>query len=105
MIVITATMTAKPGEEEALRDCCLSVLAPTRREPGCISYECGQSLDNPRQFQFFELWDDMDALKAHTMTEHMATFGPLAGSLCESQIVDAHTIEKTRRLMPREPKA
>jgi quinol monooxygenase YgiN len=101
MIVITATLVAKPGEEDALAACCKAVIAPTKTEEGCIEYDCGQSLVDPRTFQFVEIWESMDNLKAHTMTEHMAVFSPLAESLSESQVIDAHFIEKTRRLRPR----
>jgi quinol monooxygenase YgiN len=94
-------LIAKPGEEDALRKCCDAVLVPTRKEKGCVQYDCGQSLDNPREFFFLEIWDDMEALKAHTTTEHMAVFSPLAESLSESQVIDAHFVEKTRRLKPR----
>ena len=100
-VVITATMVAKPGEEKALRDCCEAVLAETRKEPGCVLYECGESLDSPGHFLLMEVWEDMDALKAHTTTPHMTVFGPLADSLSESQVIDAHFSEKTRRLKPR----
>lgn len=101
MIVITATLVAKPGEEDALREVCTAVLAPTKAEQGCLEYDCGQCLDDPRVFKFVEVWEDMDALKAHTTTEHMMAFGPRAEELCESQVIDAHFAEKTRRLKPR----
>ncbi len=101
MIVITAKLVASPGQEEALRECCEAVIAPTRQEQGCIQYDCTRSIDSPREFFFIELWEDMDALKAHTTTAHMAVFGPLSESLSETQVVDAHFVEKTRRLKPR----
>ena len=101
MIVVTATLIANPGQEDALSDACAAGLATTRQEAGCVQYECGRSIDNPRQFQFVEVWQDWDALKAHMMSEHMAVAGPLMESLCESQVIDAHFADKTRRLKPR----
>jgi len=106
MIVVTATMIAHPGQEDALRDVCASLLDATRLEDGCVEYVCGASLENPRQFQFVEVWSDMDALKAHTMSDHMVVAGPLMESLSESQVVDAYFADKSRRLKPRaEPTA
>lgn len=102
MIVVTATLTAKPGKEDELREACRAVIAKTQGEPGCVQYECAQNIENSSQFLFLEAWDDMDALKVHTTTEHMAVFGPLAESLCAEQIIDAHFVDKTRRLKPRE---
>ncbi len=102
MIVVTATLTAKPGKEEELRAACHAVIARTQAEAGCVQYECAQNIEDPSQFLFIEAWDDMDALKAHTLTEHMAVFGPLAESLSAEQVIDAHFVDKTRRLKPRE---
>ena len=105
MIVVTATLTAKPGQEDALRQACAAVLAPTKAEAGCVQYECAQNIEDPSQFLFVEAWEDMDALKAHTMTEHMAVFGPLAESLSDAQVIDAHFVDKSRRLKPREERS
>ena len=37
----------------------------TRREPGCRQYVGHQSSENPRQFMFYEVYDDQAALDAH----------------------------------------
>ena len=101
MILVTAEITAKPGSEAALADLVTSVLAPTRAEAGCAAYTCGRSVEDPSVFYFTELWEDMDALRAHTRTEHMGAFGAAVVSLADATVIDSHVIESTRRLAPR----
>ena len=45
-----------PGKEEELKQHLLSLSAPTRAEPGCVTYDLYQSPDKKHEFMRFEVW-------------------------------------------------
>ncbi|GAC1309767.1 MAG: hypothetical protein NVSMB21_16740 [Vulcanimicrobiaceae bacterium] len=57
--------------EGHLRD----LIAPTRAEPGCRTYEIFRAKDDPHAFLFFEQYDDEAALDAHRASTHFERFG------------------------------
>ncbi len=69
--VVIARFTAKPDREHALREVLLRLVEPTRREAGCLHYEMVQSQNDPRQFTFFERWQDEPSLMAHAQAPHV----------------------------------
>ena len=52
------------------------LIACTKKEHGCISYEFCQSVENPNIYAFIETWETMEDLIAHTKSEHYARIGP-----------------------------
>jgi quinol monooxygenase YgiN len=74
-IIILAQMTAKPGKEEALKEACLAMVEPTRKEEGCFCYNLHQSKRDKGHFMFYEQWAGNDAIKAHNATAHMKKLG------------------------------
>lgn len=69
--VVIARFTAKAGCENRLRDVLSALVAPTRAEAGCLHYEMVQSQADPRQFMFFEKWEDEPSLMAHASAPHV----------------------------------
>ena len=68
---VIAILVAKPGKEDALRSVLTGLIAPTRKEKGCIMYELLQNKENSREFTFVEEWQDDAALEAHFATDHI----------------------------------
>ena len=62
-------MKAVPGKEEQLKEVLTAMVEPTRKEPGCITYQL-YSNDKNDTFFFYELWETPAHLEAHTKTEH-----------------------------------
>jgi quinol monooxygenase YgiN len=46
------------------------LVAATRQEDGCLSYELLQQTDDPTRFVLVEEWESQEHLDAHTRTEH-----------------------------------
>ncbi len=46
------------------------LIAATREEPGCLSYELLQLRDDPSQLMLTERWLSQEHLDAHTRTDH-----------------------------------
>ena len=73
--VLTAMVKAKPGQEDAVKEALLSLVEPTRKEPGCLCYNLHQSKADPTQFMFYEQWASKADLAAHRKTPHMMALG------------------------------
>jgi quinol monooxygenase YgiN len=57
-VTMVAHFTAKPGKQRDLQDFLLTLVAPTRSEPGCVRFEVNQNLDDPSTFTFVETFAD-----------------------------------------------
>jgi quinol monooxygenase YgiN len=62
---IVAIATAVQGREQELRSAQEALVAETVKEPGCLSYELHQSLDDSRTLVFVERWASEKAWRAH----------------------------------------
>ena len=66
---VIARALARKGKEDQLRSLLQGMLAPTRAEAGCISYELYES-DSRGRFYFDEAWESQAALDKHIATPH-----------------------------------
>lgn len=81
MIRIMARITSQPQAAAQLRQVLQDLVGPSRKEPGCISYELFENDDNPIEFVTMEQWTDQAAADAHMATAHVAAAIAKAGSL------------------------
>lgn len=65
MIAFIVHLTIKAGAEHQAREFVRKLQDHTRKEPGCRMYVGHQSLDAPRNFCFYEQYDDREALAKH----------------------------------------
>jgi len=81
-LIVIAQFKAKPGKESQVRQELLSLLAPSRKDAGCLSYHLHQAADNPALFLFHENWASKADLDAHLQKPHLqsalAKVGPLS---------------------------
>lgn len=84
-ITIIATVKARIGSEDQLKQALLDLARASQTEPGCMQYDLHQSLDDPRHFVFFENWTDQDTLDLHSnsiaMAAHTAKVEPWIADL------------------------
>jgi quinol monooxygenase YgiN len=64
-LTVIAQIKAKPGMEAQVRQELLSLVAPSRKDPGCLNYDLHQALDNPALFLFHENWTSEAHLERH----------------------------------------
>ncbi len=76
---VVATITAKPGSETIVHDALRALVAPTRREDGCLSYELYRSLADPTVFVTVEQWRGQADIDAHLQSPHLAEALSVAG--------------------------
>lgn len=89
---VAATITARPGREKEVETILKGLLAPSRKDPGCVFYTLHRSLDDPLVFVFFEEWESRELLGSHLETPHLLAWRAKAPELAES--MDVKVLEK-----------
>jgi quinol monooxygenase YgiN len=69
-----ARFHARLGNEQAVEDALLDVLAPSRQESGCLSIDAFRSIHDPRLFYIHSRWKDEAAFDVHAGLPHTAEF-------------------------------
>lgn len=69
---VVATIPAAEGSVPAVREALQTLVAATRDEPGCVSYDLFESASAPGTFVTVERWADQAAMDAHMTTPHLA---------------------------------
>ena len=62
---IIGTVVAKPEKREVLQAILAGFVAPTRAEPGCITYNFHSDANDPNTFVFYENFASKAALDEH----------------------------------------
>ena len=81
-ITVVATFQSRPGKEAELRDALIGLLAPTRKESGCLNYDLHQSTEESGKFLFHENWTSKAALDAHLQSFQIKALLPRVDELC-----------------------
>ena len=81
-VTVTATFQARPGRETDLRHALAGLIAPTRKESGCLNYDLHVLAEDPTRFLFHENWTSRAELAAHLQSEHIKALLPRVGELC-----------------------
>lgn len=81
MVKVIARISSKADVAAELRQILTDLVTPSRREPGCLSYELFQDDENPLDFITMEHWTDSSAVEAHLATAHVAEAIAKASSL------------------------
>jgi quinol monooxygenase YgiN len=80
-VTVVATFQARAGKEAELKKALTSLVAPTRKELGCINYDLHVSPEDPGKFLFHENWTTKAALDAHLKNTHIQVLLPRLGEL------------------------
>jgi quinol monooxygenase YgiN len=67
---VIARVKAHPGKVDELLSVLSSIVEPTRKEPGCISYNLFQNNQDPTDIALIEEWKNNAALESHFATKH-----------------------------------
>jgi quinol monooxygenase YgiN len=73
-LFIFARFRARPGNERAVAEVLLDVLAPSREEPGCLNIHAFRSTRDPRLFYIHSRWKDEAAFEHHASLPHTRRF-------------------------------
>ncbi len=90
-IRVLARVVTLPNKVEEAKSILLSLIAPTRQEPGCIRYELWQKKDDPSNFNWVEEWENQASLDAHLTSPHFQEANSkLAGLLATEPVIASY---------------
>lgn len=76
---VVAVIQAKPGSESQVHQALQDLVAPTRAEEGCLSYDLKVAVGQPTVFVTIEKWRSQDDLDEHMKSAHIARTFEVAG--------------------------
>lgn len=71
--VLVVQFQAKPGQGSAFEAAFAPAIAKTRKERGCLQYDLNQDPAAPESYLLYERWNNLEDLKSHLASEHIAT--------------------------------
>ncbi|MEW6129738.1 MAG: putative quinol monooxygenase [Acidobacteriota bacterium] len=69
-VIILGMAEVKPEHIEDFKKVGLELVAASRTEAACISYDCHQSKESPNKFMFYEVWANQDGIDTHFKMPH-----------------------------------
>lgn len=69
-VTLAVILRAREGQEVLLEAELRALIAPTRKEEGCIRYDIHRSLEGPAAFLLHEVWETRECHTQHTKTPH-----------------------------------
>jgi quinol monooxygenase YgiN len=82
---VIARVKAHPDKVNELRSVLSSLVEPTCKEPGCLSYKLLQNNEDPTDFTLVEEWQSNAALESHFATKHFKDAMAKLPSLVEAE--------------------
>ncbi len=86
-VTLIVLLRSNEGQHHMLEAEIRALLAPTRKEEGCLQYDLHHSLDNPSLFLLHEVWETRLHHTAHTKTPHFLRWDARKDSLLASRDV------------------
>jgi quinol monooxygenase YgiN len=84
-VTLVVACKAREGQESLLEAELRALVAPSRREGGCIVYDLHRGLDVPGTFLFHEVWSSRAAHLQHTQTPHFLRWNARKDALLASR--------------------
>jgi quinol monooxygenase YgiN len=76
MIIVRIKWRVRPEKEQEFKQTLLSMVEPTKKEPGCLSYTIYSNVENNHCYNLLAEWKNRKDLNRHLET---ARFGVLLG--------------------------
>jgi quinol monooxygenase YgiN len=80
-IRVVARVNVRPDKLDETLQAFESLVAATRAEDGCITYDVMRNVEDPHDIAFVEEWASAEALDAHFATEHFQAIAARSGEL------------------------
>jgi quinol monooxygenase YgiN len=92
MIILRITVNAFPEKQKEVTQTLFSMIEPTKKEKGCLSYEVLCHIEDKNVFSLIEGWENREDLEHHLRSDR---FGVLLGTkslLNEPLEIQIHTV-------------
>jgi len=90
-ITVVAKVVAKKESVEPVKTALLTMIGPTRQEPGCLEYRLHQDHEDPTVFLFYENWKNRSCLEQHMNSPHFQSYVAAVGDLLAEKVVHLMT--------------
>src|SRR5215468_6103278 len=84
-VTLIVILRAKPGQETLLEAELRALVAPTRKEEGCLTYDLHGSAEQGGAFLLHEVWATRERHAAHVKTDHFLRWNARKDSLITSR--------------------
>lgn len=81
-----AQIRAKAGRSDELGEALLALVAPSRAEPGCVTYDVHRAIEDGDLWMVYENWRSAVDLQAHFELPHMQAFVARIPELVEGEL-------------------
>lgn len=90
-LTVVAKVVAKKDYIELVKTELLKLIAPTRKEDGCIEYCLHQGNDDPAVFIFYETWESEACLARHMDSDHFKNYVSAVDGIIDEKVVNKMT--------------
>lgn len=84
-VTLTVVLRSREGQEASLEAELRALVAPTRREEGCLVYELHRAEGLPGTFLLHEVWASREHHNRHTKTAHFLCWSARKDALLASR--------------------
>jgi len=86
-VTLAVILKSRDGQAFLLEAELRALIAPTRKEEGCIRYDLHKSLEGPAAYLLHEIWETREHHTAHTKTDHFLRWNARKDALLASREV------------------
>jgi quinol monooxygenase YgiN len=84
-VTLMVVLRAREGQETLLEAEVRALVAPTRKEEGCLAYYLHRAADAPGMLLLHEVWSSREAHTAHTHSQHFLRWNARKDALLASR--------------------
>ncbi|MDD4362891.1 MAG: putative quinol monooxygenase [Atribacterota bacterium] len=85
MIRIVSKSNIKEGKKEEFKNLAAELIKGSQQEPGCVSYDLYEDINNVNTVAFIEEWKDLAAIEGHRKSPHFTKIVPQLAELREGK--------------------
>jgi len=86
-VTLAVILRPREGQDLMLEAELRALIAPTRKEEGCLRYDLHRSVEGPGAFLLHEIWETREHHTAHTKTDHFLRWNARKDGLLASREV------------------
>jgi quinol monooxygenase YgiN len=86
-VTLAVILRPREGQDLMLEAELRALIAPTRKEEGCMRYDLHRSVEGPPAFLLHEIWATREDHTAHTKTDHFLRWNARKDALLASREV------------------
>ena len=95
MILIRITMNVIPGKQLEMMQTLLSMIEPTAKKAGCLSFSVFCDIEDKNCFSLLEEWESRENLDNHMRSHRFSALLGTKALLCEPLKIQIHTVSRS----------